>query len=64
MAAKKKAPADKYVDPLYSRISNFGPIPSSQWNPTIPEPELRPGGKLNPVKPKNTLDPMFNRKTK
>ena len=36
----------------------------SKLKPTIPEPELRPGGKYNPTKPKNTLDPMFNRKTK
>jgi hypothetical protein len=62
--AVKKSPSDKYVDPLYSRISGNPPIPPTKLRPTIPEPDLRPGGKYNPVKPKNTLDPMFNRKTK
>jgi hypothetical protein len=32
MAAKKKAPADKYVDPLYSRNSGNSPIPSMPWS--------------------------------
>ena len=50
------------VDPFYGRF----PVtpPSKKLKPTILEPDLRPGGKYNPTKPKNTLDTMFNRKTK
>jgi hypothetical protein len=33
MAAKRKAPADKYVDPLYSRNSGNPPIPSTPSSP-------------------------------
>ena len=64
MAVNKKTPGDKYVDPLYSRNSGNAPISPSKFKPTILEPDLRLGGKFNPAKPKNTLDPMFNRKTK
>ena len=33
MAVKKKKPADKYVDPLYSRNSGNPPIaPESTWS--------------------------------
>ena len=35
------------VDPLYNR--SFPPASSTKWKPTIPEPDLRPGGKLNPT---------------
>ena len=56
--------SDRYVNPLYSRNSGHPPIPLNKLKPTIPEPELRPGGKYNPIKPKNTLDTMFNHKTK
>ena len=52
------------VDPLYNQsfppnVSTYPP--STKWKPTIPEPDLRPGGKYNPIKPKNKLDTMFNR---
>jgi hypothetical protein len=50
------------VDPLYNQ--SFPPSSSKNWKPTIPEPDLRPGGKYNPIKPKNKLDPMFNRPSK
>ena len=69
MAPRKKAgitgSGGTNVDPLYNR--SFPPtysLPPSKWKPTIPEPDLRPGGKYNPIKPKNKLDPMFNRPSK
>ena len=61
---KTNKPKDDFVDPLYSRNSGNPPISPTSWKPTIPEPELRPGGRFNPVKSQKPLDPMFNRKTK
>lgn len=38
--------------------SNVNPV-YKPFKPTILEPELRPGGTLNPTKPKDDLDPKF-----
>lgn len=66
MADRKNAgitgPGGANVNPFYSRSPVT--LPSKKLKPTILEPNLRPGGKYNPTKPKNTLDPMFNRPSK
>jgi len=56
----------KNVDPLYNQ--SFPPKIPSIKAPSlkdikfgIMEPELRPGGKFNPIKPKNNVDPLFGR---
>ena len=63
MAPRKKAgitgSGGTNVDPLYNR--SFPPtysLPPSKWKPTIPEPDLRPGGKLNPTFRPGVKDPM------
>ena len=68
MAPRKKTgitgSGGKNVDPWYNQSFPPVSVPSRNWKPTIPEPDLRPGGKYNPIKPKNKLDPMFNRPSK
>ena len=68
MAPRKKAgitgSGGTNVDPWYNQSFPPVSVPSRNWKPTIPEPDLRPGGKYNPIKPKNKLDPMFNRPSK
>jgi len=60
MARRKKAgitgSGGKNVDPWFNQ--SFPPASSTKWKPTIPKPDLRPGGKLNPTFRPGVKDPM------